>query len=157
MEAKESGKWSAGRLLHTQGADAAYSQYQSAKNTELKHGKLNNPNPKPSHYCGKHGQSRNSPARVRKLECPAYGKHCDHCGCTNHFGAVCQAKPQPGKQWPTPHNTTTAEAEGAVFDALCTVNNSSQHQSANAITLDDHLYNDLNDCWVQKSHSHNHS
>ena len=36
VEAKESGKWSAGRLLQAQGADAACSQYPSAKNTELK-------------------------------------------------------------------------------------------------------------------------
>ena len=49
-----------------------------------------------------------------------------------------------------PSNATTAEAEGAVFDTLCMVNNSSQHQSASAITLDHHLYNDLNDCWVRK-------
>ena len=152
VEAKESGKRSAGRLLQAQGADAARSQYRSAKNTELKNCKLTNPTPDLCHYCGKHGHGKNSPARVRKLECPAYGKHCDHCGRANHFGAVCQAKSQPGKRRSTPPNVTTSEAEGAVFDALCMVNNSCQHQSTSAITLDHHLYNDLNDCWVwQKS------
>ena len=149
VEAKESGKQSSGHLLQAQGVDAARSQYRSAKNTELKNCKLNNPNSDPCHYCGKHGHGRNSPARLRKLECPAYGKHCDHCGHANHFGAVSQAK-SPGKQRPTPPNATTAEAEGAVFDALCMVNNSGQHQSACALTLDHHLYNDLNDCWVRK-------
>ena len=43
VEAKESGKQSAGRLLHAQGADGAHSQYRSAKNTELKNRKLNKP------------------------------------------------------------------------------------------------------------------
>ena len=149
VEAKESGKRSAGRLLQAQGVDAARSQYQSAKNTELKNCKLTNPTPDQCHYCSKHGNGKNSPARVRKLECPAYGKHCDHCGRANHFGAVCQAKSQPGKRRSTPPNVTTAEAEGAVFDALCMVNNSCQNQSAGAITLDHHLYSDLNDCWVR--------
>ena len=148
VEAKKSGKRSAGRLLQAQGVNAVRSQYRIAKNTELKNRKLTNPTPDPCHYCGKHGHGKSSPARVRKLECPAYRKHCDHCGRANHFGAVCQAKSQPGKQRFTPPNVTTAEAEGAVFDALCIVNNSCQNQSAGAITLDHHLYNDLNDCWV---------
>ena len=75
VEAKESGKRLAGRLLQAQGADAARSQYRSAKNTDLQNRKLTNPTPDPCHYCGKHGHGKNSPARVRKLECPAYGKH----------------------------------------------------------------------------------
>ena len=120
VEAKESGRQSACHLHQAQGADAACSQYQSAKNTELKNHKPNNPNSDPCHHCGKRGHGRNSPTRVRKLECPAYRKHCDHCGRANHFTAVCQAK----LQRPTLPNATTAEAEGAVFDALCTFNNS---------------------------------
>ena len=43
VEAKESGKQSAGRLLQAQGANGARSQYRSAKNTELKSRKLDNP------------------------------------------------------------------------------------------------------------------
>ena len=143
VEAKESGKRSTGRLLQAQGANTAHSQYRRAKNTELKNCKLTNPTPDPCHYCSKHGHGKNSPARVRKLECPAYGKHCDHCGLANHFGAV-SSQITTRKQRSTPPNVTTAEAEGAVFDALCMVNNSCQHQSTSAITLD----NDLNDCWV---------
>ena len=147
VEAKESGKQSAGHLLQAQGAEAAHSQYRSAKNTELKNRKLTNPTPDPCYYCGKHGHGKNSPARVRKLECPAYGKHLWTCqslrGCVS-------SQITTRKQWSTPPNVTTAKAEGVVFDALCMVNNSCQHQSASAITLDHHLYNDLNDCWVQK-------
>ena len=94
VEAKESGKRSAGCLLQAQVADTARSQYRTAKNSEPKNCKLTNQNQ--CHYCGKHGHGKNSPARVRKLECPAYEKHCDHCGHANHFGAVCQAKSQPG-------------------------------------------------------------
>ena len=37
-----------------------------------------------------------------------------------------------------------------MFDALCMVNNCCQHQSAGAIILYHHLYNDLNDCWVRR-------
>ena len=110
LGAKESGRQSAGHVLQAQGADAACSQYRSAKNTELKNRQPNNLNSDPCHNCSKHGHGRNSPTRVRKLECPAYGKHCDHCGCAKHFVAT-QAKSQPGKQWPTPPNATTAEAE----------------------------------------------
>ncbi|KAK3754450.1 hypothetical protein QZH41_009233, partial [Actinostola sp. cb2023] len=126
VEAKESGKRSAGRLLQTQGAEAARSQYRSTKQMELKN-------------------------RLEKSECPAYGKTCDHCGRANHFAAICQAKSQPGKRpsnFTSPSNLVT---EGAIFDTLCTVTNSSQDQSVGAITLDHHLYNHLNDCWVRKT------
>ncbi|KAK3752546.1 hypothetical protein QZH41_003484, partial [Actinostola sp. cb2023] len=151
VEAKESGKRSAGRLLQTQGAEAARSQYRSTKQMELKNRRPDNHKPDPCHYCGKHGHGNNSPTRIRKSECPAYGKTCDHCGLANHFAAVCQAKSQPGKRpsnFTSPSNLVT---EGAIFDTLCTVTNSSQDQSVGAITLDHHLYNHLNDCWVRKT------
>ncbi|KAK3731603.1 hypothetical protein QZH41_004849 [Actinostola sp. cb2023] len=151
VEAKESGKRSAGRLLQTQGAEAARSQYRSTKQMELKNRRPDNHKPDPCHYCGKHGHGNNSPIRIRKSECTAYGKTCDHCGRANHFAAVCQAKSQPGKRpsnFTSPSNLVT---EGAIFDTLCTVTNSSQDQSVGTITLDHHLYNHLNDCWVRKT------
>ncbi|KAK3731812.1 hypothetical protein QZH41_007627 [Actinostola sp. cb2023] len=151
VEAKESVKRSVGRLLQTQGAEAARSQYRSTKQMELKNRRPDNHKPDPCHYCGKHGHGNNSPTRIRKSECPAYGKTCDHCGRANHFAAVCQAKSQPGKRpsnFTSPSNLVT---EGAIFDTLCTVTNSSQDQSVGAITLDHHLYNHLNDCWVRKT------
>ena len=132
MEAKESGKQSAGRLLQTQGANTAHSQYRSAKNTaSLTIPTLTHPitvacmatavTPMP--------ELRNWNAQLTR----------NTVTTASHFGDLCHAKSQPVKQQPTPPNTTTAEAESAVFDALCTVNNSCQHQSASAITLDHHL------------------
>ena len=151
VEAKESGKRSADRLLQTQGDDAARSQYRSAKQMELKNRRPANPHPDPCHYCGKHEYGKHAPIRVRKSDCPAYGKTCDYCGRANHFAAVCQARSQPGKRQHTPPSGATADAEGAIFDALCTATNSSQDLSVSVISLDHHLYNHLNDCWVRKT------
>ena len=147
----ESGKRSADRLLQTQGANAARSQYRSAKQMELKNCRPANSHSDPCHYCGKHGHGKHPPIRVRKSECPAYRKTCDHCGRANHFAAVCQAKSQPGKRQPTLPSGASADAEGAIFDTLCTATTSSRDQSASAISLDHHLYNHLNDYWVRKT------
>lgn len=40
--------------------------------------------------------------------------------------------------------------EGAVFDSLCTVSTFEQQHGKRSITLDHHLYNQLNDTWVKK-------
>ena len=66
VEAKESGKRSAARLLQTQGDDAARSQYRSAKQME--------PTPTLIHAitaANMHGHGKHAPIKVRKSECPA--------------------------------------------------------------------------------------
>ena len=150
VEAKEAGKRSAGRLSDTLGANAARSQYRRGKQEELKQRKAANNN-EPCTYCGRRGHGRNAPPKVRKTDCPAYGAICDHCNRPNHFETVCRSKTKPRNQQPNPSGSSHGEAEGAIFDALCTATSLAQARVSNIISLDHHLYNHLNDRWVRKA------
>jgi hypothetical protein len=50
----------------------------------------------------------------------------------------------------TPSNPS-ADAEGAIFDSLCTTSNITAATNKTPIALDHHLYNHLNDCWVRQA------
>ena len=86
-----------------------------------------------------------------KTDCPAYGVLCDHCNRPNHLETVCRSKTKPRNQPPDPSGSSHGEAEGAVFDALCTATSLDQDWVSNIISLDHHLYNHLNDHWVRKA------
>ena len=96
VEAKEAGKRSAGRLLHTQGVEAARSQYRKTKQDEVRHNAGRTDPQKNKHescsYCGQRGHGKNASTKVRQAERPAYGESCGHCGKPNHRAAVCRTR-----------------------------------------------------------------
>lgn len=63
IEAKEAGKLSAGSLSHSQGVDAAHSQYQRTKQDAIKHRKDGDSHELCS-YCNKQGYGKNAPTRM---------------------------------------------------------------------------------------------
>jgi hypothetical protein len=77
IEAKESGKRSAGRLLQTQGAEATRSQYRNTKHSDLRNRRTEKT--ETCLYCGKQGHGHKAPPKTRKQECPAYGNICQLC------------------------------------------------------------------------------
>ena len=110
VEAKESGKRSASRLLLPQATDAVGGRsYRKQKKTP----------PKGTHqdtctYCGTKGHGQNSPTRIRRKECPAFGTKCDYCGKDHHLQKVCRAKQHPKSAKNTEH-------EDVISDVLCEV------------------------------------
>ena len=78
VEAKESGKRSANCLSTTQSAEAAGSSYRRQKKPQTPTSAQ--ANPEVCSYCGMKGHGRNSPTRIRRVDCPAYGSTCDSCG-----------------------------------------------------------------------------
>ena len=72
--------------------------------------------------------------KVRKAECPAYGKSCRHCGKHNHLATVCRGKNKP--------QPTRLQLESAILDSLCNLNTSTPQpaQHSAALHLDHHLY-----------------
>ena len=148
VEAKEAGKRSAGRLLQSQGAEAIRSQYRKTRQEEVKHnaGRADPPKDKNElcSYCGQRGQGKKAPTKVRKVECPAYGESCGHCGIPINLATVCR-----GKNKPPP---TRMQLESAIFDSLCNVNTSTPQpaQHSAAIQFDHHLYHSLNKRWIQQ-------
>ena len=71
--------------------------------------------------------------------CPAYGKTCGHCSRPNHVESVCQQK----MRLKPPNKEDRSDIESAIFNSLCS--------TSYAITIDHHLYNQLNDCWIRQS------
>ena len=152
VEAKESGKRSAGRLLQTQGAEAMRSQYRKQQNPSRKpYDKPNDiPHSEPCHYCGKLGHGHKTSAKLRKQECQAFGTTCQLCGRPNHFATACKSTNKPPQpRFPIPASANR-HAEGAIFDSLCSVA-SGDHAATYGIALDHHLYNNMNDCWVRRA------
>ncbi|XP_048575650.1 uncharacterized protein LOC116619407 [Nematostella vectensis] len=152
IEAKESGKRSAGRLLQTQGAEAIRSQYRNMKQSEHKNRKSSDQHGTGTcNYCGKQGHGVKAPPKIRKQECPAYGTTCQLCGRANHVAIMCQNKDKPLGQ--SPHHVTDAgkHTENAVFDALCSVNSSSDDHAIHGISLDHHLYDNLSNRWIRSA------
>ncbi|RLC10819.1 MAG: hypothetical protein DRI57_19860 [Deltaproteobacteria bacterium] len=151
VEAKESGKRSASRLHESQmhGTAAASSSYRRDMKKAMKE-RASGP-PKKSdkkescHHCGQSGHGMRSHTNIRKKECPAFGHTCKHCDKQNHYNHMCQSKYKP-----KPSRTSTDEAEGAVFDSLCTM---TTYDPVNdkSITLDHHMYNQLSDTWTRQS------
>ena len=143
IEAKEAGKRSASRLLHTQNVDAARSSYRKDKSSAFKS--------KPEHsndhciYCGKQGHGKRSLPRVRQRQCPAYGHRCKHCSREHHFDQMCRSRDT------TSNCTTSEEHEDTVCNTLCSA--TSVHSIGNkcSISLDHHLYNNICDQWLQRS------
>ena len=150
IEAKESGKRSAGRLLQTHGADATRSQYRNAKQGDLRNRRTAEKH-ETCLYCGKQGHGHRATAKVRKQECSAYGHICQHCGRANHLEVTCQSKDRPLIRKPPNMNDTSRQAENAAFDALCSLSSSSENQSIHGISLDHHLYSHLNDRWIRRA------
>ena len=143
VEAKESGKRSAGRLFEAHGINASRSQYHRQKQDASKPFREES-NDEPCNYCGKRGHGRNAASKVRKAQCPAYSKKWDNCHHPNHSATVCRSKAKPPQQ----HNDL--QNEKAIFDALCTTTSSAHKAGRGAIALDHHLYNHLRDQWVRK-------
>ena len=133
IEAKESGKRSAGRIhpASTPAAVDASSTYRQNERRRLTG--QNRPPDKKQHdqicgYCGRGGHSIKKQDRI--TNCPAYGHICTNCNIPNHFESVCRSK---GKR--KQDNSATA-----VFEALCAI----EH-------LDHHIYDHVNDRWKKRS------
>ena len=154
VEAKESGKRSASRLLDAQGANAMSSAYRRSKILESR-GKV--PSPKVSQterqqttcsYCGGRGHGKRAPPHVRAKECPAYSHRCKLCNRDHHTEGLCRSKDNPK---PSSEATNACDQEAAVFSEssnLCSVQAIGPHRRG-PIIMDHHLYNNLRDMWIR--------
>ena len=141
VEAKESGKHSAIKLSQSiQAASTVRSQYRKAKtfvpSTDIK-----------CSYCGKPGHGRNAPLKVRKNQCPAFGKTCSHCGIPNHVVELCRTRTQTQK--PRVNKSSSIENESqvvnecSIWQELCCVE-SKQATNISCATVGHHVFKDTN-------------
>ena len=85
-EAKEAGKRSASRLLVPHAMDAVVgSSYWRQKKSLLK-------DQETCTYCRTKGHGRNSPTRIRRKECPAFGTKCNYCTKDHRLERMCRSK-----------------------------------------------------------------
>ena len=151
VEAKESGKRSANKLLQIQAVNSARSQYQKKKRSDTlgnRHLAQGNVRDKQlCSFCGEAGHGKNASIQTRKKSCTAYGKTCIACNRPNHVESVCRSKDNP---------IDPPDEGGAIFNELvpssdefqlCTITNGRPP----AITLSHHRYDNLNESWCRQS------
>eukprot|EP00794_Sanderia_malayensis_P002521 gene2521-2914_t len=109
VEAKESGKRSAGRLFQTPGAEAIRSQYRMKQNADRK--RTDKPT-EACYYCGQLGNGHKASITLRKKECPAFGATCQLCGRSNHVETACVVKTSLFAEDPHPMSTPTGKRKG---------------------------------------------
>ena len=173
IEAKESGKRSAGRLLHNSNPPVttnATSSYRRRNNMQVN--QRNKPSATSNHsssnfssqrcsHCGKvgHGNGRNR--SVRRNQCPAFNHQCSKCSVMHHYESLCLNSQHRNPQ--NSHSNTTQDAvfeqpmsdteggffQDAVFDQICSTSDTALTHN-NAIFLDHHIYDNLSECWQKR-------
>ena len=130
VEARESGKRSASRLLDTPSVNAASSStYRRNKQQEVRTRgamttkPISDPDPEYSFdptalcwFCAEKGHGKNPSWGVRKSQCSAYGKRCGRCKNVNHIERACLGRAYPRGQ------TETSDEQSAAFE-LCAIEN----------------------------------
>ena len=137
IEAKESGKRSASRLIEGNPSSVSATSTYKRQNKPRPDG--NGSSPTTCGYCGKssHGSGR----QERMQKCPAYGKRCTKCGTAHHFANVCRKSSQANTAQPN-----ALEDAAATFDNLC----STDVAPCASISLDHHVYNEFCNAWEKK-------
>lgn len=149
IEAKESGKRSAGRINPNTTAvpmaiDAASSTYRQMERRRLQgrpQDRRTNIQTQPCSHCGKAGHS--SGRQQRMHHCPAFNHTCTSCDLQHHFESVCR-KP---KQKPRINQNDSATA---VFETLCHIETDNE-QLAGTVTLDHHVFDSLSEMWEKRA------
>ena len=147
MEAKESGKRSAGILTNSSNVNAtsAYKKSVKQKNItpQVKPGD-DKTNAKFCTYCGKYGHSPNRKSRIKN--CTAYNTQCTKCGMYHHFGSVCRNAGRGSASWGSvgsPNNRDMTSHDYASHDS--SLNYYSQHDSPKSHDYSSHDSN-INNC-----------
>ncbi|GFO13770.1 hypothetical protein PoB_004027500 [Plakobranchus ocellatus] len=145
IEAKESGKRSAGRInpkptAVTVAVDAASSTYKQIERRRLQGGPPDRKAITQNQLCGHCGKAGHSSKKQERMNhCPAFNHICNNCNLPQHFENVCRKSKQ--KQRTSQSNSATA-----VFETLCSI-----EQFARTIALDHHVYDFFCDVWEKRA------
>ncbi|KAJ8349596.1 hypothetical protein SKAU_G00247260 [Synaphobranchus kaupii] len=128
IEAKESGKRSASRLLDPQSTDTISSSYRQGKQQDAR-----------TRGGARPRNRRPSPKKCRK------------CGRQNHLDKACLG----GRSTRPPSEETdgTCDEQTAAFVELCTVTVASADGKLRTLPLAHHLYDDMCDKWMKRASS----
>lgn len=140
IEAKESAKRSASKLLDVQGAGAVSSTYsrQKRQETQQQQGSCS--------YCGGHGHGKRAAPHIRSKMCAAYDHKCRLCSKYHHMENLCRSKE---KQKTAHVGGSIIDEESSLFSELCTIK-AADPNNGGRITMDHHIYNNLRDIWVKR-------
>ena len=131
VEANEAGKRSVARLATPLNVGAVGSTYKRQKTA------MPGEREELCTYCGGKGHGRYAPTRIRRTECPAFGKTCSKCGKDHHTAKVCRSERS---------ERTRADtlSEGA-WVSMCNLTSLDSHVRG---TLDHHVYHEPSHKWV---------
>lgn len=99
IEAKETGKRSASRLLDPHSAGTIQTVASRSQYKRLNHDRKQPPTQRQPHnqsetcfYCGAYGHGAKATAKERRTTCKAFGHRCNICDKEHHFESVCRRK-----------------------------------------------------------------
>ena len=139
IEAKESGKRSAGMLSNASTNSAtsdskessnATSSYRKANNNRYKlPSKPINKNQLTCSHCGRKGHGDGKFQPERKKSCPAYNHQCSKCGFSHHFEQVCRSRQKNQNSYmkdfnANPHEETSGFIQEDTFNSICNTDDS---------------------------------
>lgn len=155
IEAKESGKRSASRLLGSHSTDTVSSSYRRGRQQDVRtkgSTRLEKLEAKPEGtciYCGEMGHGKTPQWSTRRTECTGYGKKCRKCGRQNHIEKVCLGS-RSAAQPPVGTDGAYDEQTAAVAE-LCTLTMANAADEPRTLPLAHHLYDDMCDKWVKRA------
>ena len=148
VEAKESGKRSASRLLEGGPSVVAAASSYKRQDKLRTDGARGQNSSNTCGYCGRLGHGINRQERIK--ECPAYGKRCTKCGTAHHFAKVCRKTSQPGASNANPSPNALDDA-AATFDSLCSAHEAPPESTIHSVSLDHHVYNKFCEAWERRA------
>ncbi|KAL8569022.1 hypothetical protein ACOMHN_048270 [Nucella lapillus] len=147
VEAKESGKRSAHRLLDNSGSSntAAFSSYKRSQKPQIALKPHNTPHTPTCGYCGRTGHGHSRLERLKK--CPAYDHTCTKCHVPHHYKSVCR---QSQLQTPKPAPRNSSDAATAFFDSLYSIDTVCPITNGKLV-LEHHVYDEFCKTWERRA------
>lgn len=149
VEAKESGKRSASRLVEGSSSIVAASSSYKRQDKLRTDGGRNPASSSTCGYCGRSGHSSNKQERMKS--CPAYGKTCTKCGIAHHFAKVCRKTSQHNANPAQSPSPNALDDTAATFDSLCSTDEAAPVSNAHSVSLDHHVYNGFCEAWEKRA------
>ena len=95
-------------------------------------------------YCGGTGHGRNSPTRIRRTKCPAFGKKCGNCARDHHLAKVCRSN---AVQAAAQQDVDPSDYSNVLVDDACVL---TTLRDNGICTLDHHIYDQSSGLWLRR-------
>ena len=138
VEARETGRLATSKLATPQTLESINSSYKRLQKPVQGD---RTPKDDTCSYCGGTGHGRNSPTRIRRTKCPAFGKKCGNCARDHHLAKVCRSN---AVQAAAQQDVDPSDYSNVLVDNACVLT------THGICTLDHHIYDQSSGLWLRR-------